>query len=128
MIVGIGTDIMDVARVRDAFQKDSGLRGEIFTPSEISYCESKANKFQHYTARFAAKEAFMKALGIGWQKGIKFSHIQISNNELGQPFITLSGKAKELAEEIGISKILVSLAHIKDFATAMVVLEKKMEE
>jgi holo-[acyl-carrier protein] synthase len=119
---------MDVARVRDAMEKDPGFRGEIFTPKEIDYCESKANKFEHYTARFAAKEAFMKALGIGWRYGISFTHIELSNNDLGQPSITLIDKAKEYAKEMGISKILVSLAHIKDFATAMVVLEGKMEE
>lgn len=124
MIVGIGTDIMDVARVREAMEKDSGFGHQIFTPTEIAYCESKANKYQHYAARFAAKEAFMKALGIGWQKGVQFTDIQIENNQLGQPFISLKGKANEFAQDFGILKILVSLAHIKDFATAMVVLEK----
>jgi holo-[acyl-carrier protein] synthase len=116
---------MDVARVRDAMEKDPGFGAEIFTPLEIAYCESKANKYQHYTARFAAKEAFMKALGIGWRYGIRFTHIELSNNDLGQPIITLEDKAKDFAKEMGISKILVSLAHVKDFATAMVVLEGK---
>ena len=123
MILGIGTDIMDVARVRKAMEKDSGFRDEVFTPVEIQYCESKTHKHQHYAARFAAKEAFLKALGTGWQFGIRFTQIEVQNNELGAPTIILKEKAKDFAQEKGITKILVSLAHIKDFATAMVVLE-----
>ncbi len=123
MIFGIGTDIMDVGRVRKSLINDLGLRNEIFTPKEIDYCESKVNKYQHYTARFAAKEAFMKALGIGWQFGIRFTDIEIINDENGKPIMVLYSKAKDFSTEKGISKILVSLAHLKDFATAMVVLE-----
>jgi holo-[acyl-carrier protein] synthase len=118
---------MDVARVRDAMQSDPGLQFEVFTPQEITYCESKTNKHQHYTARFAAKEAFMKALGTGWRYGIRFTQIEIENNALGQPSIFLKDKAKDIAQEKGVSKILVSLAHLKDFATAMVVLEGNTE-
>lgn len=114
---------MDVARVRDAIEKDPGFKNEVFTPAEIQYCESKANKYQHYAARFAAKEALLKALGTGWQFGIRFIHIELHHNDLGAPIIILKEKAKEFEQEKGISKILVSLAHIKDFATAMVVLE-----
>lgn len=123
MILGVGTDIMDVARVRNAMERDSGFRDEVFTPVEIQYCESKTHKHQHYAARFAAKEAFLKALGTGWQFGIRFTQIEVQNNELGAPTIILKEKAKEFAQEKGITKILVSLAHIKDFATAIVVLE-----
>lgn len=114
---------MDVARVRNAMERDSGFRDEVFTPVEIQYCESKTHKHQHYAARFAAKEAFLKALGTGWQFGIRFTQIEVQNNELGAPTIILKEKAKEFAQEKGITKILVSLAHIKDFATAIVVLE-----
>lgn len=116
---------MDVTRVREKIENDPGLRDEIFTPQEIHYCESKNHKYQHYTARFAAKEAFMKALGTGWQFGIRFTHIEITNNELGEPYMVLKEKAKEFASERGISKILVSLAHVKDFALAFVLIEGK---
>jgi holo-[acyl-carrier protein] synthase len=119
---------MDVARVRKTFENDPGLKDEIFTRPEIDYCESKANKFQHYAARFAAKEAFMKALGTGWQLGIQFAHVEVINDHLGKPLITLKEKVKDYADEKGITKILVSLAHINDFATAMVVLETKTKE
>ncbi len=127
MIFGIGTDIMDVGRVRKSLIKDPDLRYEIFTPKEIDYCESKVNKYQHYAARFAAKEAFMKALGIGWQFGIRFTHIETINDEKGKPIMILHAKGKDFSTEKGITKILVSLAHLKDFATAMVVLEWKTD-
>ena len=119
---------MEVARVRDAMEKDPGLRNEIFSLQEIEYCESKANKYQHYTARFAAKEAVMKAMGTGLQHGIRFNQIEVLNTDLGAPYINLKDKAKEFAKDKGILKILVSLAHVKDFATAMVVLEEKSED
>ena len=127
MILGIGTDIMEVERVRQALEKNPNLREDIFTPHEISYCESKVTKYQHYTARFAAKEALMKALGAGLSAGLRFSHIEIRNNELGKPSIILLEKAKEYANVFGVSKILVSLAHIKSYATAMVVIEGNNE-
>ena len=123
MIIGIGTDIMDVGRVRENIEKDPGLRFEIFTSDEIDYCESKANKYEHYAARFAAKEALMKALGTGLQFGIRFSQIEIVISSSGKPTIVLKERAKEFAKEKGISKILVSLSHVKDFATAFVVVE-----
>lgn len=123
MIFGIGTDIMEVSRVRESMQNNPGLRDEIFTPQEIDYCEARANKYQHYTARFAAKEALMKALGQGLQQGVRFNHIEVANHESGSPFILLNSRAKIIAEEKGILKILLSLAHVKEYATAMVVLE-----
>ncbi|HHN48621.1 MAG TPA: holo-[acyl-carrier-protein] synthase [Bacteroidales bacterium] len=123
MILGIGTDIMEVARIRKAFAKTPGLREDIFTTHEIEYCESKANKFQHYAARFAAKEALLKAIGSGLQFGIRFNQIEISNNDLGEPFFNLKDQAKVFAKKKGIKKILVSLAHVKDYATAMVIVE-----
>ncbi len=123
MIIGIGTDIMDVARIREAMENDPGLRDEIFTPNEVAYCESKTNKYEYYTARFAAKEAMMKALGVGWQLGLQFRQIEVLRDDLGKPIINLTEKAKDFAKEKGISKILVSLAHVKEYATAMVVVE-----
>jgi len=123
LILGIGTDIMEVARIRKAFAKTPGLREDIFTTHEIEYCESKANKFQHYAARFAAKEALLKAIGSGLQFGIRFNQIEISNNDLGEPFFNLKDQAKVFAKKKGIKKILVSLAHVKDYATAMVIVE-----
>ena len=123
MIYGIGTDIIEVARIEKAMGRDIGFRDKIFTPGEIAYCEPKRNKYQHYAARFSAKEAFLKAIGTGWRFGIRFADIDIYHDELGKPFINATGKAKELITALSISKIYVSLSHLKELATAIVILE-----
>ena len=124
MIYGIGTDIFDVSRIKDAIEKDNGIVTSLFSEAEIAYCEKMASKEQHYAARFTAKEAFMKALGTGWRYGIRFSDISIFNDELGKPFIRLSGKALEVVTQKGISAIHVTLSHTKSLAAASVILEK----
>ncbi len=124
MIFGVGVDIIEVARVEDKLTRTPGLKEKIYTPVEIAYCESKKFPFQHYAARFAAKEAFMKALGTGWARGVKFSEIEVRNLESGQPVIEVYGRAKELCEEEGITGFYVSLSHLKTTAVATVVLEK----
>jgi holo-[acyl-carrier protein] synthase len=123
MIYGIGTDIIEVARIEKALSRDIGFRDKIFTPGEIEYCEAKKNKYQHYAARFSAKEAFLKAIGTGWRFGVRFADIDIYHDELGQPHIRTSGIAKELTERLLISKIHVSLSHLKEMANAVVILE-----
>lgn len=127
MIYGIGIDIIEASRIQQMLEKTPGLREDIFTFDEIKYCESKNNRHQHYAARFCAKESFLKALGTGLSEGMKFSDIEVFHNEDGHPGISLYGKAKELSLSKGISKILVSLAHIKDFAEAVVIIEKNDE-
>jgi holo-[acyl-carrier protein] synthase len=124
MTYGIGTDIIEVHRIQKVMERDLGFREKIFTPGEILYCETKKNKFQHYAARFSAKEAFMKAIGTGWRFGIRFAEIDVYHDEYGKPFIRLSGKAEELAKKAGISDIQVSLSHVKETASAVVVVEK----
>jgi len=125
MIYGIGTDIIEVSRIKAVMEKDIGFREKIFTPGEISYCETKKNKFENYAARFSAKEAFMKAIGTGWRFGIRFADIDIYHDKYGKPLIRLSGKAEELAKKEEITKIHVSLTHIRDMANAVVVVEKE---
>ena len=124
MIYGTGIDIIEVDRIRAIMERDTGFKNKIFTHAEIQYCESKKNKYQHYAARFSAKEAFMKAIGTGWRFGIRFAEIEIYHNELGKPFIRCCGKAEELLTKEGISKIHVSLSHLKEMATAIVIIEK----
>jgi len=126
LILGTGIDIIECARIQKVMERDIGFRDKIFTPGEIEYCESKnRNKYQHYAARFSAKEALMKAIGTGWRFGIRFADIEVYHDDLGQPHILLNGKAKELAEKEGFSKIHVSLSHVKELATAVVVLERE---
>lgn len=126
MIFGIGIDIIEVSRIERQISKEkSSFVSKIFTEQEIEYCERKIkNKAQNYAARFAAKEAFFKAMGTGWRDGLSWKEIEIENNELGKPDLVLSGKSKQLAEENQISKIHVSLSHIKETAVAVVILEQ----
>ena len=123
MIYGIGTDIIEVSRIQAVMEKDIGFREKIFTPGEIEYCETKKHKYENYAARFSAKEAFMKAIGTGWRFGIRFADIDIYHDEYSKPLIRLSGKAEELAVRERISKIHVSLSHLKEIVTAIVVVE-----
>jgi holo-[acyl-carrier protein] synthase len=125
MIVGIGTDIIEVARIEKLLAKQTRFQKRIFTEIEIAYCESKKNRAQNYAARFAAKEAFLKAIGTGWRGGVAFKEIEVVNNERGKPEIFLSGTAREFADNLGISNIQVSLSHLKDFAIAVVMAEKE---
>jgi holo-[acyl-carrier protein] synthase len=125
MIYGIGTDIIEVARIEKVMQRDIGFRDKIFTPEEIGYCETKKHKFENYAARFSAKEAFLKAIGTGWRFGIRFADIGIYHDELGKPHILATGKAKELIDDLSITKIHVSLSHLKEMATAIVILERE---
>jgi len=125
LIFGVGVDIIEVARVEDKLTRTPGLKEKLYTPVEISYCESKKFPYQHYAARFAAKEAFMKALGTGWSRGVKFSEIEVRNLNSGQPVIEVYGKAKEVCQENGISRFYVSLSHLQSKAVATVVLEKE---
>lgn len=125
MIFGIGTDMIEVSRVKAVMESDTGFRDKIFTEGEIAYCEKLKNKHQNYAARFSAKEAFLKALGTGWRYGIGFADIDVYHDDLGNPHIRLYGKAKELANQEKISRIHVSLSHVREMATATVILEKE---
>jgi len=123
MIFGIGIDSIEVERIRKQLDRSERFKQRIFTAAEIDYCESKKNKAQNYAARFAAKEAFLKALGKGWRDGLAFHQVEVRNNRWGKPEIQLSGRARELIEENGITHIQVSLTHLKDIASAIVTLE-----
>jgi len=125
MILGVGIDLVEVERVGTKISRTRGLREKLFTEKEISYCETKKNKAQNYAARFAAKEAFLKALGTGWRKGLHFTDIEIIPDKLGKPEIVLSGKARQMASEKGIANIQVSLTHLKEYASAVVTLSRK---
>lgn len=122
MIIGIGTDIAEVHRIAKSIE-NAAFREKVFSQAEIAYCESKANKAESYTARFAAKEAFFKSLGTGWRGGMLFSEVEVWNDELGKPELKIIGTTAALIREKNIKIIHVSLSHIKDIAVATVVLE-----
>ncbi|MCL2063786.1 MAG: holo-ACP synthase [Candidatus Cloacimonetes bacterium] len=139
MIFGHGIDIIEVSRIREAIKKTVGFREKVFTENEIAYCETKKEKYQSYAARFAVKEAFMKALGTGFSKGASWKDIEVLNNPDGKPYILLYGVTRDIfyniknekhslrksdkdAENI-ISEIYVSISHTKELAIASVILE-----
>jgi holo-[acyl-carrier protein] synthase len=126
-IFGIGTDIVDISRIKKIFNQNKKFKNKIFSKKEIKYCESKSNKIASYSKRFAAKEAFAKALGIGLSKGISFSEISVNNNKNGAPFIELLGKTKIITKKMinKNNKIYLSLSDEKKYALAMVVISTK---
>jgi holo-[acyl-carrier protein] synthase len=124
MMIGVGIDMVETERIANSIGKESGFREMVFSETEIAYCESKKYKFEHYAARFAAKEAFFKALGTGWTENTRYNEVEVINNDEGKPEIKLSGITLNTITEMGITKILVSLSHIKMAASAIVILEK----
>src|SRR4051794_13414777 len=107
MIIGIGTDIIEVERVKHKVESGKGFREKVFSKNEIEYCETQTFKAENYAARFAAKEAFFKALGTGWIGEMAFDEVEILKDELGKPYIFLRGKTKELADFKGIKTLHV---------------------
>ncbi|HTJ51486.1 MAG TPA: holo-ACP synthase [Cyclobacteriaceae bacterium] len=124
MIVGTGIDIIEVQRVADKVNKENGFREMVFSAAEILYCEKAVDKAEHYAARFAAKEAFLKAAGGGLTLGYELKDIEIVNDDLGKPSIQLNNKFEILASANGWKKIHVSLSHVQAMACAVVIIEQ----
>jgi len=124
MIVGTGVDLAEVPRIRASIERfGSKFIQRIYTPSEIAYVERKANRYERYAARFAAKEAGMKALGTGWTGGVSWRDFEVVNLPSGRPTLELNGRAAEIAATLGVRHVALSLTHTKEQALAMVVLE-----
>ena len=125
MIVGTGIDIAEVPRIREVIARHGErFLKRIFTEGEIQYCESKANRVERYAARFAAKEAGMKAIGTGWNHGVRWRDIEVARKPGGRPTLLLHGKAAEFAAKLGATNVALSLTHTADQAFAQVILEK----
>ena len=124
MIIGVGNDIMDVSRIRRELDSaDLTFREQTFSPAEIDYCEGKRYPARHYAARFAAKEAFFKALGTGLIDGLAWRDVEVCVRDGGQPELTLSGASLTAARQRGVVNTFLSLTHTADLAMASVVLE-----
>lgn len=123
MIIGTGIDIIEVERVAKRVGSGNGFREMVFSKEEILYCDSKAFPYQHYAGRFAAKEAFLKAVGRGWDSGLTLHEIEVVNLPRGKPELRLSGQTEKELAYLGIRSIYLSIAHIKLMATAIVILE-----
>ncbi|MBN2536725.1 holo-ACP synthase [candidate division WOR-3 bacterium] len=118
---GIGIDLVEVARVRRALERyPERFRDRVFTPSEVAFCEGLADKYPSYAGRFAAKEAFSKALGTGLRGAIGWREIEVLDNERTRPGIAVSGRAAAL---LGDRKVHLSITHLKDHASAVVLIE-----
>src|SRR4051812_35561925 len=124
MIVGTGIDLAEVPRIAAAIERfgDRFLR-RIFTEAEILYCESKANRNERYAARFAAKEAGLKAIGTGWKRGVAWTDVEVTRQPGGRPTLVFHGKAAEFAARLGVKNIALSITHTKENAMAQVILE-----
>jgi holo-[acyl-carrier protein] synthase len=124
MILGVGTDICSVERMQRLVDKcGSRFLDRVFTPEEQAHSRRKAGTAERLAARFAAKEATMKALGTGWACGVRFLDIRVSNEFGGRPTVSLVGTALQWAQSLGVERIHVSLSHERDQAIAFVVLE-----
>jgi holo-[acyl-carrier protein] synthase len=125
MIVSIGIDIIEVARIREVLLRTPRFRERVFTEAERAYCDSRGVvAAQHYAARFAAKEAALKALQTGWRGGISWQDVEIAARESGAPYLIFHGEALKLLEASGATSAHLSMAHTTEHAIAEVVMER----
>lgn len=123
MVVGFGIDIVEVPRIRKALEGGHALAQRVFTDPEREYCEARKNRYQHFAGRFAAKEAALKALGTGWQEGIRWHDVEVLPGDLGKPELRFHGRAQEILTERGAQTALLTISHATQYAVAAVVLE-----
>ncbi|MCC7234187.1 MAG: holo-[acyl-carrier-protein] synthase [Bryobacterales bacterium] len=124
MILGTGIDLAEVDRIRRSIERfgDRFLK-RVYTPGEIAYVERKANKYERYAARFAAKEAGMKAIGTGWRRGVTWQDFEVANLPSGRPTLRLHGVGARVAGELGVKRVSLSLTHTAAQGMAFVILE-----
>jgi holo-[acyl-carrier protein] synthase len=121
-IVGIGTDITECLRIARMIERHGELfLTRVYTPEEIAYCQSRKQATQHFTGRWAAKEAILKALGTGWRRGISWRDMEIRPDAAGRPVVAVCGGVQDVVEQLDIREILVSISHCHTHATAMAV-------
>lgn len=124
MIVGTGVDIAETKRLGEALDRHGErFSRRVYTPQEIAYCERFKNKAERYAARFAAKEAAFKALGTGWGEGVHWLDVEVTHRPSGKPELVLTGRAKELAEQMGVARMEVSISHADHYVVAQVIFE-----
>ncbi|MBC7795443.1 MAG: holo-ACP synthase [Pyrinomonadaceae bacterium] len=125
MIISIGIDIIEVARIRQTIERTPRFVTRVFTQREIDYCDSKnAVRANSYAARFAAKEATLKALKTGWRGAISWHDVEICNDANGAPFLEIRNAARQIFDDSGANKIHLSMSHTNEHAIATVILEQ----
>jgi holo-[acyl-carrier protein] synthase len=126
VVISIGIDIIEVRRVRETIERTPRFAERVFTAAERAYCESRGVvAAQHYAARFAAKEAALKALQTGWSGGISWQDVEVAAKDSGAPLILFHGRARELYEQSGATAAHLSIAHTTEHAVAQVILERQ---
>lgn len=125
MIVSIGIDIIEVARIREVLLRTPRFLERVYTDRERAYCETRGVvAAQHYAARFAAKEAALKALQTGWRGGISWQEVEISSRASGAPYLIFTGQVLEVFEKFGATQTHLSMSHTTQHAIAQVILER----
>src|SRR5262245_56374508 len=118
-IVGIGTDIVECVRIARMLEQHGELfLRRVYTPREIRYCQARKRSTEHFAGRWAAKEAVSKCLGTGWSRGLAWTDMEVRNDRNGMPRVYLSGAARERADDLRISDVLVTISHCRAYATA----------
>ena len=118
-IVGIGTDIVECLRIGRMIEQHGELfLMRVYTPREIRYCQARRHSTEHFAGRWAAKEAIMKCLGTGWRRGMCWTDVEVRNDVSGKPAVHLGGAAKDQAQHLHLSDILLTISHCRAFATA----------
>lgn len=120
-IFGIGVDLIEVARVKSAIERHKRFINKIFSPEEVRYSNRGAFRYEELAGRFAAKEAVLKAIKTGWRRGIAYRDVTVLNEKGGAPYVIISGKAKEICEDLNIKKIFISISHTKKLAIGMAI-------
>jgi holo-[acyl-carrier protein] synthase len=124
MIVGTGVDLAEVPRIKASIERfGAKFIHRIYTAAEIAYVERKANKYERYAARFAAKEAGMKAIGTGWRGGVTWRDFEVANLPSGKPTLRFHGVAAQIAEKLGVKNVALSLTHTAELGMAHLILE-----
>jgi holo-[acyl-carrier protein] synthase len=124
VIVGTGVDLVETWRIQESLE-EYGERfiKRLFTPGEVAYCEKFKNRAERYAASFAAKEAAFKALGTGWRNGVRWLDVEIVHLSSGKPELVLTGRALELAQELGVTRTQVTVSHAERYAVVQVIFE-----
>lgn len=128
-VLGIGTDITECLRIAQMIERHGELFVDrVYTAEEIRYCQRRKQATQHFTGRWAAKEAVLKALGTGWRRGISWRDVEVQNEAGGRPAIVLRGGAREAADQMGVREVLISISHCRSHATAFAVAVGELKE
>jgi holo-[acyl-carrier protein] synthase len=119
VIIGIGTDIVEVPRIGRMIEEHGELfLTRVFTPREVRYCQARKHAMEHFAGRWAAKEAILKCLGTGWRKGLCWTDLEVRNEFQGAPKVYISGPARDQARQLHITDVLLSISHCRAYATA----------